>query len=72
MATLLEVWRAAPPAEQEAFHEVTVHESRDPNALRIVESLYRRIQMIWIQKALDVTLHFRRDQLHDAQETTAP
>lgn len=58
MVTLLEVWRAAPQAEQEAFHRVTVHGSQDPSDLQIVGSLYERLQKLWIEKgSADVKRH---------------
>lgn len=44
---LLEVWRAAPRVEQEAFHRVTSHNSRDPKDLAAVECLSKRIQETW-------------------------
>lgn len=45
MILLLDVWRAASKAEQEAFFRVTVHNSRDANDLRALQSLQQRIRV---------------------------
>jgi hypothetical protein len=47
VVSLLEAWRAAPRAEQEAFHKVTSHNSRDPKELAAAASLSKRIHESW-------------------------